>query len=209
MRAVPTQNYISSQFIPKAQTLRLVNPEEGQKIAQTAKDWAKLYSKDYAFAAAPRSPHASLSANSKPMLSKLNWLKNSNKCNQFVGDVLTQSGFKMPTHAMKDGSLHFVKAEDLPDYHKTFARLNDLKQVRAGDIMVIDYNGRGASSAHVEVITKNDLINGTINAIGAHFDGAYETEKSKYLQNAKYDPKIKAWNTESYRVFFLRAQLND
>lgn len=172
-------------------------------VKKAALDRAAADKDGYAFANAPTSPLANLSGNKTPGVSRPSWLKNNNKCNQFVGDALTQAGMKMPTFRMTDGTEHYVNAERLPTYTKHFDRITDPQQIRPGDVFVLDYPGRGESTAHTEVITGYDKATGEMKTTGAHGDGAYEMNRGKWLESMTYDAANKRWTDPSGNHFYI------
>jgi hypothetical protein len=172
-------------------------------IKKAALDRAAADKEGYAFANAPTSPYANLSGNRTPGVSRPSWLKNNNKCNQFVGDALTQAGMKMPTFKMTDGTEHYVNAERLPTYNKHFDRITDPQQIRPGDVFVLDYPARGESTAHTEVITGYDKTTGEMKTTGAHGDGAYEMNRGKWLDSMTYDAANKRWTDPSGNHFYI------
>jgi hypothetical protein len=147
----------------------------GDTIVSSARERILLHSQAYAFGSAPTSPHPALSGNRQPGISPLSWLKNQNKCNQFVGDVLTAAGFSMPVYRMGDGSLHYKLAEDLPRESRYFRKITQWSEVIPGDVLVFDYPARGSGGAHVEIITALNKATGNLLSAGAHHNGAYET----------------------------------
>jgi hypothetical protein len=134
------------------------------------------------------------------------WLKNNNKCNQFVGDALTQAGMKMPTYKMTDGTEHYVNAERLPQFTKHFDRITDPAQIRPGDVFVYDYPSTGESTAHTEVITGYDHATGDFKTTGAHGDGAYEMNRPAWMKNMIYDATNKSWSDGSNTLYILRPK---
>ena len=177
--------------LKKARTPR---PFYGQAIAKAAADRVKTDGDGYGFYNAPTSPLKELSGNRVPGQSRPSWLKDNNKCNQFVGDALTQAGVAMPTFTMSDGTKHYKNAERLPHDKKHFDRITDPKDLKPGDVFVVDYPGSGLSSAHTEVITGVNSKDGTILSTGAHSSGAYEEDKSDLLKDAKYNAAKQCWN---------------
>ena len=130
---------------------------------------------------------AGLTGNTYPEHSRLGWLKNRNKCNQFVGDVLTLAGFAMPTFRMRDGSKHFMHAEALLDQPKFFKQVG--RDVAPGDLLVIDRPGRGENSAHVEIVTRAGVApDGALqlSTIAALATGVSERDRSSWLHGAKW-----------------------
>lgn len=178
-------------------------PYFGAAIHRAALDRANADSEGYAFENAPTSPYRNLSGNKTPGTSRPSWLKNNNKCNQFVGDALTQAGMRMPTFTMKDGTEHYVNAERLPDYKKHFDRITDLSDIRPGDVFVNDYPGSGLSTAHTEVISSYDPATGTLRSVGAHADGAYESDQSHLLKDAKLNREGGYWEHPSGNKFYV------
>ncbi|MBK8480596.1 MAG: hypothetical protein IPL40_05415 [Proteobacteria bacterium] len=162
---------------------------------------------DYAVAGAPTSPHPALSHNRRPDQTRLEWLRGLNKCNQFVGDALAEAGWAMPTYRMPGGGQHYVNAEALPQQRRYFARITAVEQLRAGDVVVVDYPGRGANTAHAEIITEHDPRRGTLQAAGAHAAGAYPREWSDLLDGATYDSRNQCWKRyDGARIYLLRAR---
>jgi len=178
-------------------------PYYGAEISKAATKRADADSLGYAYDNAPTSPLKELSGNKKPGTTRPRWLKNNNKCNQFVGDALTQAGLEMPTFTMTDGSKHYVNAERLPNYKKHFDRITDPKQLKPGDVVVKDYPAVGESTAHTEVVTGSKPADGTIKTTGAHGDGAYEKDWSDLLDGAKYDPAKEGWKTPGGDMVYL------
>lgn len=176
-------------------------------IKKAAIDRAAADKEGYAFDNAPTSPLKTLSGNKTPGVSRPSWLKNNNKCNQFVGDALTQAGMTMPTYTMTDGSKHYVNAENLPKQTRHFDRITDPAQIRPGDIFVYDYPGSGLSSAHTEVITGYDKTTGQMKTTGAHSDGAYEMDRGNWLGGMTYDAANKRWNDGGSHVYILRPKM--
>ena len=124
-----------------------------KSLKEAAIERIRLFGRQYAYDVAPRSPHPLLSGNRNPGVSRLNWLKQKNKCNQFVGDVLTDAGFKMPTYTMPNGSKHYVNAEALLKYPRELKVLSVRQAPRPGDILLIDYlDKKGENGAHVEIV---------------------------------------------------------
>jgi len=75
------------------------------------------------------------------------------RCNLFVGDVLHRSGIAVPKVHAQDGSwTHYAYAERWPR-SPHFDRVSRLEDVRPGDIMVVDYPGRGSGGGHIELVT--------------------------------------------------------
>lgn len=172
-------------------------------VAKAATDRAAADKEGYAYSNAPTSPYKNLSGNKTPGTSRPSWLKNNNKCNQFVGDALTQAGMKMPTFKMQDGTEHYVNAERLPNYKQHFDRITDPSQIRAGDVFVVDYPSTGESTAHTEVITGYDHATGDFKTTGAHGDGAYEMTRSNWLSGYTYDAANKRWEDSSGNHLYL------
>ena len=181
---------------------------EGLAIAFNARLHAAQAGDSYAFKAAPTSPYPNLSGNFMPGVTKLSWLKNHNKCNQFVGDVLTLSGFRMPTTYQPGGKEHFVIAEDLPKKTKYFERITSIEQLRPGDLMVIDNLARsGASTAHVEIVTACSSDGKVLESTGAHRDGAYTEARPGFWSNLRYDASGQCWRKPGSAIYLLRPKL--
>ena len=165
-------------------------PPDGVASAQAARDRVTSDGPDYARTRSPTSPLDRLSGNTRPGQTHPGWLAGQNKCNQFVGDVLTQAGVAAPTVTMRDGSLHYATAESWPTYHNLFSRVTDPKDIRPGDILVRDYLGApGANGGHIEVVTGT----GPLRTTGAHETGAYETDND-WLDGARYQPASRSFS---------------
>ncbi|MEW5852347.1 MAG: hypothetical protein AB2A00_26385 [Myxococcota bacterium] len=175
----------------------------GQAIVQAAADRVERQGEKYAYDSAPKSPHPNLSGNRGiPNRTELSWLKNNNKCNQFVGDTLTQAGVKAPTVKMADGTVHYAKAEDWPKHSQLFDRITDPSQIRPGDVLVKDYPGSGESTAHTEVVTGTNPMKVT----GAHHDGAYESNND-WLAGTTYNAQNKSFTQPGgTEVYVLRPK---
>lgn len=182
---------------------KIAGPYHGEAIAKAATARAKADPEGYAYDNAPTSPLKDLSGNKKPGETRPRWLKNNNKCNQFVGDALTQAGMEMPTFTMKDGTKHYVNAERLPNYNKHFDLITDPKELKPGDVVVRDYPRTGESTAHTEVVTGTDAKTGTIKTTGAHGDGAYEKDWSDLLDDATFDPAKQGWKDSGGNMVYL------
>lgn len=192
-----------------ARTHRSPGPQPASPVPAAALDRAQRLGRDYAQASAPRSPFAELTGNHLPERTRLMWLQNRNKCNQFVGDVLTQAGFRMPTYRMPDGSAHFVNAEALPKFTAYFERVTSLTGARPGDLLVLDYlDSVGENSAHVEIISAIDVARQVMRTVGAHRQGAYESDNSGLLSALSYQPHNRSFSLSSRNAaaFILRPK---
>ncbi|MCA2976664.1 MAG: hypothetical protein INH41_17705 [Myxococcaceae bacterium] len=178
-------------------------PRFAQQILAAASDRVAKEGPRYAFSEAPTSPLTTLSGNRRPGETRPSWLKNNNKCNQFVGDALTQAGVKAPTWAMRDGTLHYASAEKWPTFTNLFDRITDPSQIRPGDVIVRDYPGSGESTAHVEIITGTSPFS----SVGAHRDGAYEQNTSDWLAGGRYDARKRAFEVNGNDVYVLRPKV--
>ncbi|MBM4279947.1 MAG: hypothetical protein FJ137_04085 [Deltaproteobacteria bacterium] len=184
-----------------------VSVSTSERIAKGAADRVAADGPNYAWDKAPTSPYRNLTSNRVPGESRPSWLKNNNKCNQFVGDALTAAGVKMPTFKMQDGSEHYMNAEKLPAQSKFFDRITDPQQIRPGDVFVLDYPGQGESTAHTEVITGFDKATGNMKTTGAHSDGAYEMDRGAWLKSFTYDTARKCWtNSSGQDLYILRPK---
>jgi hypothetical protein len=187
----------------------IISNTQGELIAKIARDRASKLGGLYAKNQTPISPYANLTSNKEPEKSLLYWLRGVNKCNQFVGDVLTKAGIKMPTFVMKDGTEHYVNAERLPKQNKYFDKICKLSELRAGDIVVIDdLKRKGESGAHVELVSFVDYAKKIMSLIGARKDGAQERE-SMMLNELSDESAIKCGFTrhkKNQEIYFLRPK---
>jgi hypothetical protein len=175
-------------------------------LANTALARVAIDGRNYAFSNAPISANPELSGNATPGVSRPGWLKNVNKCNQFVGDVLFEAGFRVPVNRMSDGSVHYKLAEEFPRDNAFFDRLSSTAMLMSGDLMILDYPGRGAGSGHAEIVSGVDPWSGTLYTVGAHNDGAYEQARPGMLTSLKSLPGGR-FQQGSSTVYFLRPKL--
>lgn len=156
----------------------------GNHIVAAARRRAVREGPSYAYASAPRSPLPDLTGNQNPGITRPAWLHGRNKCNQYVGDALYDAGHRLPTFRMPDGTAHYVNAEALLRYPNTLQHVADIRDARPGDLLVLDYPGRGADTAHVEIISDVglDAERPLLRTIGAHRDGVRETDRTSLLQ---------------------------
>lgn len=176
-------------------------PYYGATIAQAAVDRAASDGPGYAYANAPTSPLAELSGNAIPGQTRPAWLQDNNKCNQFVGDALTQAGVKAPTVTMASGSLHYARAESWPSRNDLFDRITDPSQIRVGDVIVRDRPGAGTSTAHIEVVTSVSPFKTT----GAHQGGAAE-ETGNWLAGTTYNAANRSFTDGADELYVLRPK---
>lgn len=176
-------------------------PKFAEVIVAAAKDRAARFGEGYAKENTPVSPNPKLEGNRQPNVTRLGWLKGHWKCNQFVGDALTQAGVKTPRYTMRSGGLHYMEAEKWPQQTQLFDRITDPSQVKVGDIVVRDYPGSGDATAHIEIVTGINPMRTT----GAHADGAYEKEND-WLAGGTYDPAQRAFNVDGNTVYVLRPK---
>jgi hypothetical protein len=179
------------------------------EIAEYARELSNTQGHDYSFSGTPKSPYQNLSGNYEPGHSKIQWLKNRNKCNQFVGDVLTLAGLRMPTFKMPDGSEHYMNAERLPREGKFFSRVKNLFDVKPGDIIVIDNLARsGENGAHVEIVSFMDFFDKSLRLIGARKKGAFERDFSRMLAGLRARDASGAFSygAKDSIVYFLRPK---
>lgn len=187
-----------------------MNIEPNYTIAAIARELSRYDSTAYAKANAPRSPHPELTGNREPGVTRLRWLAGLNKCNQFVGDVLTWAGLLMPTYRMPDGSKHYMHAEALPRQSSHFTRVTSINDMLPGDLLVLDWAGRGENGAHVEIVTAIDHAAQRIWTTGARRSGATEAELSAHFAGASYEPSTRSWRNSnsvrgSYAIYVLRT----
>lgn len=172
------------------------------KILDAAADRAAKQGVAYGYDNVPTSPLKGLSGNKQPGISKPGWLKDNWKCNQFVGDALTQAGVKAPTWQMADGTLHYASAEKWPSFTNLFERVTDPSQMRPGDIVVRDYPGSGDATAHVEIVTSVEPFK----SIGAHRDAAYEQQGPSWVEGGTYNPAKRNFSVGGNEVYILRPK---
>jgi hypothetical protein len=194
---------------------RRPGPYHGLAVAKNAIAIAAGRGGEYARPEAPTSDNPDLAGNRRPGRTRLTWLAGLNKCNQFVGDVLWRAGLRAPSYRMPGGGRHYVNAEALPAQRRCFDRVPRIKDLRVGDVIVIDVPGRGRDSAHAEIITHLDHRTGEVRATGAHADGAYETRVSPLFQDpwgsvlhkATHDGKEERWSYNGMQIYLLRPRL--
>lgn len=172
------------------------------KILDAAADRVARQGVDYGHANVPTSPLKGLSGNRTPGVTHPSWLKDNWKCNQFVGDALTQAGVKAPTWQMADGSVHYASAEKWPSFTNLFERITDPSQMKPGDIVVRDYPGSGDATAHVEIVTSVEPFK----SIGAHHDAAYEKEGPSWVEGGTYNPAKRNFDVGGNEVYILRPK---
>jgi hypothetical protein len=172
------------------------------KIISAGLDRAARHGPSYAKEQAPVSPNPQLTANRKPGTTVLTWLKDQWKCNQFVGDSLTQAGVKAPLFKMADGSYHYAPAEKWPGFHNLFDRITDTSKLQVGDVLIKDYPSRGDATAHVEIVTSVSPFK----SVGAHYDGAYEVEGASWLEGGTYNASKRAFDVGGNTVYILRPK---
>ena len=180
---------------------RREGPYHGAAIAQAATNRAAADPAGYAYANAPTSPLAELSGNSIPGQTRPRWLEGNNKCNQFVGDALTEAGVKAPTVTMDNGSLHYARAETWPARHDLFDRITDPSQIKVGDVIVRDRPGAGEGTAHIEVITSVSPFKTT----GAHHGGASE-DTGNWLAGTTANAANRSFTDGADELYVLRPK---
>ena len=152
-------------------------------VAKSALNLIEKGGSEYTIQASPTSVNPLISGNKQPGISKLTWLKGRNKCNIFIGETLTKAGWSMPMYKMADGSYHYVNAENLVKYSSNFHILQNKKDIRPGDIMVIDYKfAQSENGAHAEIVTECNPSKNILQTAGAHKDGAYLKDNSGVLK---------------------------
>lgn len=181
-----------------------ISADQSARIAAAAQKLGVYSGRFYARDEAPPSPYAGLSGNSQPGRSRLWWLKGLYKCNQFLGDVLTLAGLRMPTYRMPDGSEHYFNAEALLKRPGDFGSITALSDIRPGDIVLIDWSESGENGAHLEIVAEIDLSAQRLRTWGAHKDGAALQDFSWLFRGARFDAQRTAWiNTSSLRGQYL------
>lgn len=173
-------------------------------IPDEAKRILREQSESYAFNAAPSSPNPALTGNTLPGVTRLGWLKNRNKCNQFAGDVLYAAGFELPTYRMPDGSRHYVNAEALPRFPDYLRQRHSLADVEPGDLLVLDYPGTGENTAHVEIVSaiSVETPHALLRTMGAHPRGAEERDRSSMLQS--FAARVNGTGSVPQGIWFLQ-----
>ena len=173
------------------------------KIVSAGLDRAARVGPSYAYDSAPTSPNPQLTANKRPGSTVLGWLKDQWKCNQFVGDSLTQAGVQAPQFKMADGSYHYAPAEKWPGFHNLFERITDPATMQVGDVVVRDYPSTGDATAHVEIVTSVNPFK----SVGAHSDGAYEKEGASWVEGGTYNPAKRGFDVGGNTVYVLRPKV--
>jgi hypothetical protein len=174
-----------------------------ERIVSAALDRAAKHGPSYGKSEVPVSPHPLLTSNRNPESTKLNWLKNHWKCNQFVGDALTQAGVQTPLYKMQDGSYHYAPAERWPSFTHLFDRVTDASKMQVGDLVVRDYPGSGDATAHIEIVTSVNPFRST----GAHMDAAYEQAGANWTEGGTYNPSQRAFDVNGNTVYVLRPKV--
>ena len=187
--------------------LNLHSTSDGQLIAAHALERARTHGHSYAKHNAPTSPLAGLSGNRVPEYTEIKWLRGLDKCNQFVGDVLTLSSWEMPIYYMADGSKHYRNAEQLPKERNHFKKITSLSAIQLGDLVVLDWPQRGESGAHVEIVTSLNPVTGDLFLTGASANGARERKRNNYFSAAQFNPSIAGWITPNgSQLYILRTK---
>ena len=182
---------------------------QSSQIASAAENLTARFGRYYAKDEAPLSPYPALTGNRIPGKTRLWWLKGLYKCNQFIGDVLTLAGFRMPIFRMADGSEHYVNAEALLQRSAEFSRLTCLQDLRPGDILLIDWREEGENGAHLEIIADINLTLQRLLTFGAHKSGASLSDYSWLFRGASSDAQRSCWINHSltrgrYDIYALR-----
>lgn len=187
----------------------LPNYRINNAVAKNALDIIQKDGSLYSKAATPTSINPLISGNALPGKSRLSWLSGRNKCNIFIGEALTRAGMATPMYKMNDGTYHYVNAENLPKYRSYFHILKNKKDIRPGDIMIVDYKfARSENGAHAEVVTNCDYRKDYLQTAGAHKDGAYLKNNSGIYK--KIGENL---STENFlinicaNVYFLRPKM--
>ena len=174
-----------------------------EQIVSAALDRAARHGPSYGKPNYPVSPHPLLTSNREPGVTRLTWLKDHWKCNQFVGDALTQAGVQTPLYKMQDGSYHYAPAEKWPSFTHLFDRVTDPAKMQVGDIVVRDYPGSGDATAHIEIVTSLQPFKTT----GAHADAAYEQQGQNWTSGGTYNPATRAFDVGGNTVYVLRPKV--
>jgi hypothetical protein len=173
------------------------------KIVSAALDRAARHGPSYGKPNVPVSPNPLLTGNRQPGVTKLGWLQDHWKCNQFVGDALTQAGVQAPLYKMPDGSYHYAPAEKWPSFTNLFDRVTDPSKMQVGDLVVRDYPGSGDATAHIEIVTSVSPFRST----GAHMDAAYEREGENWTSGGTLNPATRAFDVGGDTVYVLRPKV--
>ena len=196
-------HHICSIPAPRSSSAELCSTLASAAVISAARRRAAREGDGYAWGNAPVSPLSGLTGNTLPGVSRPPWLRAQNKCNQFVGDVLHDAGFEMPTFRMPDRSLHYMHAEVLPRQRRFFESISALSAARAGDLLILDdTRRRGESTAHVEII--ETLSPTQLVTMGAHRAGVRSTDRSALLPRLRLPPSGNGWSSGSSRIYILR-----
>lgn len=126
------------------------------------------------------------------------------KCNVFIGDVLSQTGFEP---ALSDKG-RYSQAESLPR-KGVFTPVTDLRDLQPGDVLVLDYPGSGGATAHVEIVTdvERDAQGRLtrVTSIGGRGEGVVENDAKGALLVAGQDsPKGKGFKSGEDTLYVIR-----
>lgn len=155
--------------------LNIINTAQSRAAGDigTAYDWSPgwWYSPNSGLAGWRSRPLSWETAQNPPPAGEgiVNWGDNQPTCNIFVYDVLFAAGYNPPLRSNRhyyDARETYNQNGDLATYFNLVA---DLNQVVPGDIMT--------TGGHMEIVSSSIRSN-SFNAIGAHWNGAYETSKT-------------------------------
>ena len=181
-------------------------PSKGRfadKIVAAGLDRAARHGPSYGKPNVPVSPNPLLTSNRNPGSTPLTWLQDHWKCNQFVGDSLTQAGVQTPLYKMQDGSYHYAPAEKWPTFTNLFDRVTDASKMQVGDLVVKDFPGSGDATAHIEIVTSVNPFK----SVGAHMDAAYEQAGTNWTEGGTYNPAARAFDVGGNTVYVLRPKV--
>ncbi|PID38476.1 MAG: hypothetical protein CSB49_05345 [Proteobacteria bacterium] len=190
-----------------------LEPRSRAAVAKAALELQRTRSNEFAKEKAPTSINPQLDRNQKPGKTKLSWMRGAYKCNFFVGEALSKSGYVMPL----SDKHRYAGAGSLHSHRRYFQRIVSPADLRPGDVVTLRWPGKG--NAHAAIVTKTGKRKGTIEITGTG-RGSVVTEKvsahlgkdwHEALSTAKYDSKhqrfvLKAADGTRFHVYLLRPK---
>ncbi|HVS03718.1 MAG TPA: hypothetical protein VMT16_13190 [Thermoanaerobaculia bacterium] len=183
--------------------LRQAQPDPLVQQARELKDWAAKQAED------PYARDSDYSQYRKPAHESVqkqayHYKRGDWKCNVFIGDVLSQAGFE-PALSSKG---RYSQAESLPR-KDAFTPITDLRDLRPGDVLVLDYPGSGGATAHVEIVTgvardeQGKLTQ--VTSIGGRGEGVVENDDKGALLVAGQDsPRSSGFQNGTTTLYVIR-----